>query len=1249
MKIQSKILVSIVSSVAVAAVIALIAFSILQGMNAEFARGRMYDEIINKTNAVNVLVASLKEGSGQSDVRQVKETLVSLDDLLKKMTSLVPREEALIRQLQKNNEELGPVIDQMLVSGQGVASDMERERRHILASQIWMKVRFISDDTNRLDEISQSRIISAREKAGAVVIALIVILALTNWTIYFLSGRSIVRAQEALRESEERYRVTLSSIGDAVIAADASGLVTFLNPAAVTLTGRQSPEAVGQPIQSVLKIIDERTRRPAENIVKRVLREGHIVNLANHTALVTRDGREIPIEDSAAPMKDSAGNVIGVVLVFHDVTEERRAREQIETISRFPDENPNPILRVSDDGRLLYANRNSAALLRSLNWEPGATLPEDWRQHAIQTLESGSSIEMEATCGEVVYSLMMVPLNDLGYLNIYGHDITARKRMEVERETTVEFLRLVNQSTGKNDLVRAAAAFFQRQSGCEAVGIRLKEGDDYPYYEASGFPERFVLLENSLCARDAAGNIIRDSAGDPYIECMCGNVICGRVDPSKPFFSPDGSFWANSTTRLLAATSDADRQTRTRNRCNGEGYESVALIPLRLGAERLGLLQLNDRRPGMFSAETIALWERLGGYLSVALARSAADEKVRHQNAILETINLIFYKALTCETEEQLGQACVTAAETLTQSNMGFIGEIGADGMLHDIAISDPGWELCAMYDKSGHRRAPGDFMIHGLYGRVLKDGKSLLTDDPYSHPDSIGTPEGHPVLTAFLGVPLKQDGKTIGMVGLGNREGGYTFEHRQAVEAIVPAMVQALMRNRAERTLNQSQSRFKVLSETASQLLASENPQALVNGLCREVMEHLDCHAFFNFLVDEVAGKLHLNACAGIPVEQAREIEWLDYGVAVCGCVARDGERIVAEDIFNTPDIRTDLVKSFGIQAYACHPLMVQCQLIGTLSFGTKTRKHFSPEDLALMKTVADQVAVAMERIRLIDELRRSRDELELRVQERTAKLADANEILRTEIVERKRVEAQLQHYMSRLEESNRALHDFAFIASHDLQEPLRKVKTFGGMLKQKWGGSLGEQGNDYLGRMLAATQRMQSLLAALLEYSRLATKADPFVEVGLTGIVAEVLCDLEVRIERTGAEVRVAELPVINADPTQMRQLFQNLIGNALKFHRQGEKPVIKVWSAVIDNSELQIVVEDNGIGFEEQYLDRIFAPFQRLHGKSGPYEGTGMGLAICKKIVERHGGSITAKSTVGVGTSFIVQLPLRQSQRV
>ena len=206
-------------------------------------------------------------------------------------------------------------------------------------------------------------------------------------------------------------------------------------------------------------------------------------------------------------------------------------------------------------------------------------------------------------------------------------------RIAHEAEITIQFLRLVNESTGARDLIRAATAFFHQQSGCDAVGVRLRDGEDYPYFEARGFPSGFVQAENQLCARDPAGEIKRDGQGHPVLDCMCGNVICGRFDPAKPFFTAQGSFWTNGTTQLLAATTEADRQARTRNRCNGEGYESVALIPLRLGEQRFGLLQLNARRTGAFSPEVISLWERLGGHLAVALAKFRADEALHESEA----------------------------------------------------------------------------------------------------------------------------------------------------------------------------------------------------------------------------------------------------------------------------------------------------------------------------------------------------------------------------------------------------------------------------------------------------------------------------------------------------------------------------------------------------------------------------------------------------------------------------------------
>jgi len=207
-------------------------------------------------------------------------------------------------------------------------------------------------------------------------------------------------------------------------------------------------------------------------------------------------------------------------------------------------------------------------------------------------------------------------------------DRSWEKRAEA-REATIELLRLCNKAGDLTELMRDLMHYFRDLTGCEAVGVRLRQGDDFPYYETRGFPEEFVLAENRLCAIDEKGEIVRDSAGHPRYECMCGNVLCGRFDPSKSFFTARGSFWSSGTTDLLASTTDADRQAKTRNRCNGEGYESVALVPIRSQGETFGLFQFNDKRTGRFTAERIALLEDLVGQVAIALAKLRADEALR--------------------------------------------------------------------------------------------------------------------------------------------------------------------------------------------------------------------------------------------------------------------------------------------------------------------------------------------------------------------------------------------------------------------------------------------------------------------------------------------------------------------------------------------------------------------------------------------------------------------------------------------
>ena len=261
---------------------------------------------------------------------------------------------------------------------------------------------------------------------------------------------------------------------------------------------------------------------------------------------------------------------------------------------------------------------------------------------------------------------------------------------------------------------------------------------------------------------------------------------------------------------------------------------------------------------------------------------------------------------------------------------------------------------------------------------------------------------------------------------------------------------------------------------------------------------------------------------------------------------------------------------------------------------------------------------------------------------------LEHQNETLASKVSERT---LELTLYSEELSRSNRELEEFAFVASHDLQEPLRKIQAFSDRLETMFKDELGEKGIDYIARMKNAAQRMSNLINDLLEFSRVTTRGKDFVDTDLQKVLDEILDDLEIAIKESDAQVHVAKMPVIQADPSQMEQLFLNLISNAVKFRRPGVAPIVNIdyehetEFSEDHNTDIEwqiITVKDNGIGFSPEYTDKIFVPFQRLHGRS-EYKGTGIGLSVCRRIVERHGGTITAQSETGEGATFIIKLPV------
>lgn len=401
------------------------------------------------------------------------------------------------------------------------------------------------------------------------------------------------------------------------------------------------------------------------------------------------------------------------------------------------------------------------------------------------------------------------------------------------------------------------------------------------------------------------------------------------------------------------------------------------------------------------------------------------------------------------------------------------------------------------------------------------------------------------------------------------------------------------------EQALQWSVQRNELLTKTAARLLETTDVQGLVEKLCAEVMRFLDCDVFFNFLADEQSRRLRLNACAGIPPPVAEEIEWLDYGVAVCGCVARDRERIIAEDIGNVPDERTTLIRSFGIEAYCCHPLMSQGKVIGTLSFGSRSRPAFRAEEIEVMQAVSNLVAMAMARLSMEQALR----------------------------------------------EADRRKDEFLATLAHELRNPLAPISS--GLHVLKSGADEGPRMARVVEIMARQIDHMVRLVDDLMEVSRI--RSGKIVlrleRVDLVEVIRQAVeaCQQAMYASGVTLAVETSDAPLhVEGDAVRLSQIVCNLLNNAGKYTEAGGRVAI---SAERSDGWALLSVEDTGVGIPKEMLPHVFDLFAQVDRTLGRSQGgLGIGLALVRKLATLHGGEVEAQSRgPGLGSRFTLRLPL------
>jgi PAS domain S-box-containing protein len=835
-------------------------------------------------------------------------------------------------------------------------------------------------------------------------------------------------------------------------------------------------------------------------------------------------------------------------------------------------------------------------------------------------------------------------------------DITARKEADRRKKLLGDILCRLNSRSTQLDAIGDILQAIKDFTDFDAVAIRLREGEDFPYYVHYGFPDYFIEQERSLCARDPLGVVIRDSAGYPIMECMCGNILCTRTDPSKPFFTRGGSFWSNWTTELLATTTEKDRQARTRNRCNGEGYESVALVPIIAGAEIIGLIQLNDSRRDRFTPDLMEFFEEIGASIGAALERKLfADELTKHREHL---------ELLVSERTKEL-ERIGSRYRALFDNASDAIFIRGVEGPF--IEVNHVACERLGYSRDELLRLSPLDIDSPD-YAFLLSERTREIHE------------KGHHL---FESAHVTKEGRVI-PVEISSRL--IEFEGEEAILSIARDITE---RRKVQKALRESEKKFSTAFHASTVLMALTT---LNEGLLIDVNEaYLKT---MGYTAGEVIGKTAVEIGL-FPEKAGREV--MLEGMRQKGFIrntemtlqAKSGERFTiyySGDIIRFQDrecifsVMVDITKRKRAEAILKESEERYRSLFETMLDGCAYCKMFYEDDRpldfvylsvndAFEKLTGLKNVVGAKVTQVIPGIRESHPELfeacgrvalsgvperfEIYLEQLRAWLDIALCSPKKEyfvaifdnITERRAMESDLIQAKEKAEAANRLKSSFLANMSHEFRTPLHGIIGLAEILHGQVEDQDMKETVDYI---RDSGKRLYETLDSFMKLSQLT--AGEF-NVTLRPLFCASLAEKALRRHRESAEAKglalhletIAECEIM-ADEEMLHCILHNLVDNALKFTSRGEVRVTIGRARKEGAPWAEICVKDTGIGIAPEHYDLLFQEFRQIsEGFSRNYEGVGLGLTLAKKMTELLGGTLTFESERGRGTTFALHFPL------